>query len=574
MGLNLRNLPAVSATFLLFSGALSAAPLLRLVSTTVGPVSVAQGSNGAAQTVEVYNAGDGALSPKLFSSVSWITTSVGSPRACSSRPGTCTPLQISLNTSGLAAGMSTGIVTVADNNTSVVDAPQSITVTVAIGGAVPASLDVYVAPGGTRDISFSTNSQLAAAPKTNDGGNWLSLAVDGTGSFRFNFPYRVHFAPASSMPSGTYSGTLTTSGSTFAPDNKSIPVTMRVTTQPIALASTDHVVVHLAQGALPLTTAVTLTNAGLGTLTLSGALGNGGAWLKASTISNSAILTFDAGTMAAGTYTGSVAISSNAANGTVTIPIEFDVEAKAGPFINYQGVVDNAIFAQGDTVARGDVMVVLGDQLSFSALTVGPAPPLATQVGGASVTVNGQAAPMYYSSYGQLAFQMPYEISNGTAVIQVTRDGLTSNLVSVQVADRAPRLLLIGVGTYGAIQNQDLSIPMPVGSFPGVNTHPATAGDALTMYAIGLGPTNPSVISGQPAPATSPFAPLTATATVNFGGGIGGTVVTPLYAGLTPTFAGLYQINVVVPDGLPKGAVNVTLAFSDSVSNAVQIYIQ
>ena len=188
--------------------------------------------------------------------------------------------------------------------------------------------------------------------------------------------------------------------------------------------------------------------------------------------------------------------------------------------------------------------------------------------------VNGRQAPMYYSSYGQLAFQMPYEITNGTAVIQVQRDGLTSNPVSVQVADRAPRLLLIGAGTYGAIQNQDLSIPMPVGAFPGVNTHPAKAGDALTIYAIGLGPTSPSVISGQPAPAAEPLARLTSLATVVFGGGIGSPIGVPLYAGLTPTFAGLYQINVVVPEGLPKGVVNLSVAFSDSISNPVQIYLQ
>jgi uncharacterized protein (TIGR03437 family) len=115
---------------------------------------------------------------------------------------------------------------------------------------------------------------------------------------------------------------------------------------------------------------------------------------------------------------------------------------------------------------------------------------------------------------------------------------------------------------------------MPVGSFPGVNTHPAKAGDALTIYAIGLGPTSPSVISGQPAPASSPFAPITTPAIINFGAGPGGMFVTPLYAGLTPTFAGLYQINVVVPDGLPKGVVNLTIDFSDSASNAVQIYVQ
>jgi uncharacterized protein (TIGR03437 family) len=560
---------------LLFSaGALDAAPRLRLVSSTVGPVSIALGSNGAAQTVEIYNAADGALSPKLSSSVTWIGTSVGPQRACSSRSGTCTPVQISLNTSSLPAGTVTGMVTVADNDPGVVDAPQTITVTVAIGGAVPSSLDVYVAPGATRDVGFVTNSQLAGTMRTSDGGQWLSLAVDGTGSFQFTFPYRVRFAPASSMPSGNYTGTLTTSGSTFAPDNKAIPVTMRVTTLPIAQASTDHLQVRVAQGAPAQAANIALSNLGQGTLAVQSAVLNGLSGVTATSTGAIVTLTFDAGTLAPGTSSGTVAIASNAVNGTITVPVDFTVVAKGAPSIPYQGVVDNGTFAAGDTVARGDVMVVLGDQLSFGPLTVGKAPPLDTTVGGASVLVNGKAAPMYYASYRQLAFQMPYEIANGTAVVQVQRDGLTSNPVSVAVTDRAPRLLLIGVGAYGAIQNQDLSIPMPVGAFPGVNTHPAKAGDALTIYAIGLGPTGPAVASGQPAPAAEPLARLTSSAIINFGGGIGGTLVTPLFAGLTPTFAGLYQINVVVPDDSPKGAVNLSLAFSDSVSNSVQIYVQ
>ena len=125
---------------------------------------------------------------------------MGAQRNCSSRPGVCIPLQFALNTSGLPAGISTGIVTVSDPNA--VDAPQTITVTVQIGGGVPSSLDVYVAPGGARDLFFSTNSQIGNIAKTNDGGAWLSLALDGTGSFRFSYPYRVHFAPASGDGAG------------------------------------------------------------------------------------------------------------------------------------------------------------------------------------------------------------------------------------------------------------------------------------------------------------------------------------------------------------------------------------
>jgi uncharacterized protein (TIGR03437 family) len=574
VGLKTLRSSAAIAALLSSAAILSAAPTLRLVKSTVGPVSIAQGANGATQTVEAFNAGDGALSLSFSSSVPWVGATAGAQRACSSGSGTCTPLQFALSTSSLPLGIATGIVTVTDPNA--VDAPQTITVSVQIGGSVPSTVNVFVAPGGTNDVSFSTNSQINGRVNTNSGGQWLSLTLDGSGSFLFAYPYRIHFTAAPDMALGTYTGSVTTSGSTFAPDNKNIPATMQVTNQPIAQASTDRVRARLAQGAAPTAINVFLNNLGQGSLTVSGATATaaaGGTWLTAKSFAGGAQLAFDPGTLAPGTYSGSVAIASNAANGTITVPVDFTVVPKGPPLVYYQGVVDNGTFGAGDPVARGDVVAVRGEQLSAAALTVGQVP-MATQIGGAKILVNGTPAPMYYSSYGQLAFQMPYEAPVGTALVQVQTDGQSSNTVSVPVVDRAPRMLLIGVGTYGAIVNQDGSIPMPVGSFPGVNTHPAAVGDTLTIYAIGLGATSPAVATGQPAPSSEPLARLTETPTINIGGGIGGTLVTPIFAGLTPTFAGLYQLNVTIPDNVPKGIVNLSLVFSDAVSNSVQIAIQ
>jgi uncharacterized protein (TIGR03437 family) len=143
----------------------------------------------------------------------------------------------------------------------------------------------------------------------------------------------------------------------------------------------------------------------------------------------------------------------------------------------------------------------------------------------------------------------------------------------VEIVSRAPRLL-VGPGLYGVITNQDGSRPMPDGSWPGVATRPAKAGDTLTLWALGLGATSPFVATGQAAPSSEPLARLTNTPTVNFGGGIGGAIVNPLFAGLTPGFAGLYQVNVTIPQDVPKGTVYVTLAFGDFTSNAVSIEIQ
>jgi uncharacterized protein (TIGR03437 family) len=551
--------------------ALVAAPKLRLVTSTVGPVLASTGAAGPAQTVEAYNLGDGTLALTLTvdkPSSAWLATTAGAARPCqtTTAAASCIPLQFTLNTAALSAGTYTGIVTV--NDPKAVDSPQTITVTVRVGG-----IDAYVAPGTVRDFPFMTNGQISWKTTTQDGGSWLNLAINGTGSFRFNIPYRIRFQPPAGMAQGIYNGSAAITSSIPA-ETRTVPVTMRVTTQPIAQPTTDRVRVRLAQGAPPLATGVALSNAGQGSLTVSAVSVSGLTGVTATSTAAGAVLNFDPGTQAAGFTTGSLTISTNAVNGPVIVPVDFEIVAKGAPVIAYQGVQDNAVFTPGDIVTPGDIMVVKGEQLSFDPLTLGKAAPLATQVGGATVLVNGAPAPMYYSSYGQLAFQMPVEIPTGTALVQVQRDGQTSNTVSVDVAARAPRLLRINVGDYGAIQNQDFSLPMPVGAIPGIATHPAQAGDTLTIYAIGLGQTNPAVATGQPAPSAEPFARVTSPPTVRFGAGFSAINVEPLFTGLTPTYAGLYQVNVTIPDGLSKGNVDVTLDFAGAVSNTVQIAVQ
>jgi uncharacterized protein (TIGR03437 family) len=574
-----------------FATLLHAAPMLRLVNTAVVPVPLPVGANGGTQIVEAYNAGDGSLSlSNPASSVSWIATSFGPPRACTTTTASssCIPLQLTLNTSALAAGTYTASVTV-NGAANIVDAPQTITVTVRIG-----ALSVYVAPASTSDVSFSTNSPLTGVATTQDGNRWLSLAVNGTGSFRFTYPYNVHVAPPTGMAQGTYNGSLVISGSSFAPDNQTIPVTMHITTQPIAQASPSQVTERLAQGAAPLPMQISLNNLGQGSLSI-GTVGStttdGGTWLTATVNSGGwAAITLDPGTLAPGYYTGSVSIASNAANGTVSVPVSFQVVAQGAPLANYMGVVDNAVFGSGQPVAPGDIVDVFGEQFWFaSPIAFSPGVPLATEItdsgSTSSVLVNGIAAPLYFSSYYQIAFQVPLETPVGTALVQVQGDGLSGNTVSVQVASRAPRILLAGGTGFGAIQNaQDLSYPAPVGYFgPGAVSHPAQVGDTLTIYTIGLGPTNPAVGTNVPAPGSEPLARLTTcpasppclAPVVDFGSGLFGTIAaTPSYAGLSPGSVGLYQVNVTIPAGVPSGIVGVTLVFPDSVSNSAQIAVQ
>jgi uncharacterized protein (TIGR03437 family) len=528
------------------------------------------------QSVEAGNSGDGTLTltaSSLSSSVSWISTNVTAEKNCTTMPAIqCFALQLTLNTASLPRGLSTGIITVAAPN--VVNAPQTITVTVQMGGALPNGINVTMGPGKTADFPFYTNKYLTQS-QTKTSADWLAVILDGVGSYQFGVPYHVHVAPPSSMALGTYNGTVTTAGSSDSIDDKQIPVTMVVTDQPVANTNVGTVQMHLAQGAPPQSTSVALTNLGLGTLTVSDAQITGGTWVTAKPYASGAVLTFDPTGLNVGVYTASLAITSNSAVPVPAIPIQFSVVAKGAPTITFNGVVDNAIFGAGDALTSGDVAVVLGDQLFFSPLTVGSAPPLDTTIGTTQVLVNGLPAPMYYASYGQLAFEMPYGLpTTQTASVQVVRDGQTSNTVTVKIVPRAPRVLVIGGTSYGAITFADGTLPLAPGTFPGLDTHPATAGDTIIIYGIGLGATSPGVLAGQPAP-SGPLSELTTTPVVNFFLPNTQTVsATASFGGLTPTYAGLYQINVVVPSNAPKGLVNLTIGFPDAISNVVQLAIK
>jgi uncharacterized protein (TIGR03437 family) len=98
-----------------------------------------------------------------------------------------------------------------------------------------------------------------------------------------------------------------------------------------------------------------------------------------------------------------------------------------------------------------------------------------------------------------------------------------------------------GVTTQAIAQNQDGSVNSA--------TNPATAGSIVSFYATGLGPTNPSCVTGMlnyPA-ATGMFYPAEFNATT------GGPVVK--YAGSAPgMLCGIVQFNLQIPLGTPAGA--------------------
>ncbi len=574
MGLNLRLLSRGLPLALAGVMCLQAAPKLRLSNTVIGPLSVAVGQNGPQQVVEAYNAGDGALNLTVSAIEDWLAPAVGAPRPCTTRQGACIPINVTLNTAGLQRGTYTGFVEVTDPNA--VDTPQTIAVTVQMGGGVPDRVDFAVPPNGSDSLRFETNSPLTYEVTTNNGGNWLSLALDGAGTFDFVIPYRLTVRHINNLPEGLYTGRVSITQSQFAPDVKDVPVTMRVTTQPIGKLDEGELRIRLAQDTQPGEKFLVLRNRGQGTLAIrnvTAATSDGGEWLKVEALPDMLLvkLTADPAGLAPGLYEATVRIETNAINSPHEARVFFTVVEQGPPIASFGGVVNNATFAAGDPIPQGGIAAVFGEQLSSEGPTEGTELPLVKELGGAKVFVNGQQVPLYFSSYGQINFQMPYETPAGEVRVQVVREDQTGNTVTVQVVQRNPRILTF-LGNYAIAVNQDGTFPVP--PTPGIPSRRARPGDVLVIYAIGFGQTDPPVASGEAAPA-DPLAWIRPLPTVYFGRGLLPVPATPLFVGLTPTFVGLYQINVQIPPNAPKGDhVPLQIEGPGYKSNQVEIAIE
>ena len=576
MGLNPST--RIGSLFLLFSSFLFGAAQLRLGQTVVGPIGVNAGAATSA-IVEAANVGDGSLNLQLTSSAPWIAATTGGLRNCTLQVNACTPIQITIRSSTLARGLHTGVLTVADPNA--LDAPQTIMVSVNVGGNVPERATFYVAPNGqSQNLNWNAAGPLNATATTQSGGNWLAVGAALAGSVQAGVivPYRITANPAG-LGEGTYEGQVTVAGSNITQENRSVPVTLRVTTQPIAQLSSERLAFRIAQGSAKQTQAVVVSNRGQGTLTLSSAsaaTASGGNWLTATQQNNVVQVTADPANIAPGSYQGTLTVGSNAVQGNVTVPVQLDVVAAGSPLAYANGVVNNATFEGGDVLAQGAIVALFGEQFTTAEASVASALPLTNELGGTRVLINDQPAPVYYVSYNQINFQVPYNAPTGDVVIRVERGGQRGNPISARIVNGAARLLRLGIGDYAIAVNQDQSFPIP--TTPGISSRPARRGETLVFYAIGLGPTVPVTTSGAASP-SSPLAVAPGNWRVVFGQtgpfAVGSVETTPMFAGLTPGFVGLYQVNVTIPADAPIGdAVPVTLAGDTGLSNRVTIAIQ
>ena len=169
-----------------------------------------------------------------------------------------------------------------------------------------------------------------------------------------------------------------------------------------------------------------------------------------------------------------------------------------------------------------------------------------------------------FVSDGQINVQIPWELQGvSSALMKVSIGDSSSSLVTVPIRNASPapfefteaagRLLAAVVGESGIITSDN----------------PAVRGRAVSLYVNGLGPVDNQPASGAPASA-SPLSSTRIRPEVT----IGGRRAEVLFAGLSPGFVGLYQVNVIVPEDTPAGLQPLVITSDGVASRASNLPIR
>jgi len=230
-----------------------------------------------------------------------------------------------------------------------------------------------------------------------------------------------------------------------------------------------------------------------------------------------------------------------------------------GVYVNPQGVLNAASLSPtGAAVAPGEFVSLFGTGLAAAPLSTSPPYPLA--LGDVSVTVNGIPAPLAYASPNQLNVLIPYGVTGPSATILVTNAGNLSNAVALPLQRTAPGTFSAnGSGTgAGAITHANGSLVTA--------SNPARRGETVVIYGAGLGTVTPTVADGVPGNGST----VNAVAVT-----IAGQAASVVFGGLSPSFPGLYQVNVLIPANLVgNGALPLAIRTVDAFHCQVDLLVQ
>ncbi|MEO8098480.1 MAG: ice-binding family protein [Acidobacteriota bacterium] len=252
---------------------------------------------------------------------------------------------------------------------------------------------------------------------------------------------------------------------------------------------------------------------------------------------------------------------------TGTVTLQASVVTSPAPYIAVGGIFNAASWSR--PVAPGSIAAVFGNNFG-SSVAAASSYPLPTTLGGATIRVGAQAVPLFMTACNQMNLQIPWEAVPQTQVpVTVSVGGQTSIQQTATVVPFAPGIFSVNMLGSGQAMAQiwpSIQLAAPAGPLG----RPVIRGEYIIIFGTGLG-----TVSNQPtngAPALSNPLSFTPTLPIVMVGGVAAKVT---YSGLAPGFAGLYQVNAVIPLTAPAGPiVELVLTMGGIVSNVVTIAVQ
>jgi len=235
-----------------------------------------------------------------------------------------------------------------------------------------------------------------------------------------------------------------------------------------------------------------------------------------------------------------------------------DACVSSAPCYSEAGIVNAASFMRG-ALSPNTIVAIFGSNLSYSTRALVPddvqGGKLPLQLAGVTVHIGPELAPLYFVSPTQINALIPGNLKTGNYEVRVVRDGWSGRGAVITLADSSPALFLMD-STSAVASHPDFSVVTP-GS-------PARPGSFVILWATGLGPVVPPPAAYAQLPVKLAWIERLAGFKVLLNG-------VPVeanrigYAGIAPYLAGVYQINVNLPESLDRDP-EVALSLGDAVS--------
>ena len=271
-----------------------------------------------------------------------------------------------------------------------------------------------------------------------------------------------------------------------------------------------------------------------------------------------------------GAVTSQMVVNLNAAAGTLqsataTLYGGIAQNQTPPPTLAPGGTLNDFNPVAGGALSPGMIAQVYGSGLATTPVSTGVLP-LPSTFDNTFAQVGDYQAPFYFLSGDQLNVQIPAELvaSQQLPMLLSVNNALTLP-ITLDIVPNAPGVLSAFDGpTPPSTQDGAHIVAQHLNGVSVTGANPAKPGEYLVMYMAGLGATDPPVPSGNPAPgAPSTLAAVTVEPIVT----VDKLPSNVVFAGLAPTFVGLYQIDFQVPPGASSGEDVVTVTQNGIAAN-------